>query len=752
MGNAAIYHHCRFPQDTSSKAEQNFPRSQLSLLARVLGSSYSRLYCTIETSYRPRRKMPGVPSPLIVATSSKPPPPSSTSASSASSSSCAAVIDPISGSVLPSLRTGAGIGLASLCRYPLHTKFSEVLAGAGVDVYYGHGHGSGSPDPAASSASSRRADENIYLIAHRHSASHSGGIVASGAAGASMTMTTMSGSIGQRWRIKPPEPITSNICVSPCGTFVLAGAKSGRCYVWNALGTAGASSSRGGGGASGGPSTASSSASASTGGELLRIWTAHNRPVTSVTFSSDGALVVTAGQDGIVNAFALLDVVSSPSSSSFSLSSIFDTDCGDVNESSSGGGVDDSVRPVRTFSEHHLPVHAIATLPSNRLVSVSSDRQLILMELCSGLTLARVLLPASIRSVAADGSGRRVYAGGDDGVVYCVDLDVLAVKETAESATVMSIGGGSAGSSKRKFTELSLSGSRLGETILGISGTSKVSSSASGCVSNNEISELRGHLRPVTALAVIDNEQLHSAGTTETLLVSGSDDGTLRVWDLRTRACTRVIRPWGGGNSGGTSSGASSASSSPISSLLVVPQDSHRVAASSDSSGPFGLGAAAFHSRGRGADAAHGALNLFRPLQRFNHGRPINHVVPILKATRDTSLIRRWEGEETNTTVAVQQHGVQKRFRSCVGKGPFWDADESKASGDAAADEDDGFTDTKSAIPVPEKSEAKTASSNDEVAALRKELEEARATIKRWEKVNNKMAAKLQKVMSGAQG
>ena len=537
-----------------------------------------------------------------------------------------------------------------------------------MDVYYGHGTGGGVATGSGRKASAK--DENIYLFAHRSYASSSSG----GGGGAGSGDKSAMAATGQRWRTKPPEPLSSNVCVSPCGTFVLAGAKSGRCYVWNALGSSGS-----GGGASSRASSSSSSASSSSGGELIRIWTAHNRPVTGISFSSDGSLVLTAGQDGIVNAFALLDVVSSSSDGP--------TDA-----------VDNSIRPVRTFSEHHLPISSLIALPSNRAVSVSSDRQAIVMELCSGSTLARIVLPASIRCVTSDEAGRRLYAGGDDGVVYCVDLDVVAVKETAESATIVGIGGGGGGGA----SALSLSGSKLGETILGIkagrSSAGDASSSADG--RNGGVSELRGHSRAITALAVIDG--VGGKG----LLVSGSEEGSLRVWDLRTRACARVVQPWGGG-AGDTSS------SCPVSSILVVP-------------------------RGRGGGSGTDALDLFRPLQRFPNDKPIACVIPVLASNKNTALVRRWEGNENAEAPTIQ---APKRPRTTsnntsamsplVSEKPAQDEDEN--------DEDDGFLAMDSDAP------SKNNNQDEEKAVLRKELEEARATIARWEKVNNKLAKKLEK-------
>ena len=135
-----------------------------------------KLYCG--TKLLVKRKMAAqqqYPPPLLVVTSSRPPPPSSASASTSSTSS-GAVVDPLTGAILPSIRTGAGIGLTSLHRYPAHNKFaSTAVASAlgGVDVYYGHGTGGGVAAGSGRKASAK--DENIYLFAHRSYASSSSG-------------------------------------------------------------------------------------------------------------------------------------------------------------------------------------------------------------------------------------------------------------------------------------------------------------------------------------------------------------------------------------------------------------------------------------------------------------------------------------------------------------------------------------------------------------------------------------------------
>ena len=146
------------------------------------------------------------------------------------------------------------------------------------------------------------------------------------------------GGPGPGWQARPPERLASapqSLAVSPEGRLLAAGAASGSCFLWDW--TAG-------------------------GDNLARTWKAHCRPVTCLAFDGDdGAALFTAGEDGVVNAWCVLDLLD-------------DAD-----------GASRGVRPLATWSEHHLPVTSLCVLPgggggSTRLVSASLDRHLILME------------------------------------------------------------------------------------------------------------------------------------------------------------------------------------------------------------------------------------------------------------------------------------------------------------------------------------------------------------------------------------
>jgi WD40 repeat protein len=277
-----------------------------------------------------------------------------------------------------------------------------------------------------------------------------------------------------KWKCRLPEQMDkSGLVASQCGQYIFGAGKSGKCYCWSIYSE----------------------------GELRKVWTAHNRAVQSMVFSDCGSYLVTGGADGIVSVWSIMEIISQERTGKSFLS------------------------PIKTWSEHHLPISAMHSLPSSRVVSVSRDRQVIIMELFSGKTLAKISMPTSINSITADASGHQLYLGSHDGTIYSIDLDSYAIAFTAESATVVS---NRDDSRARTSQLLSLGEKSLDNTIDGKEGNSPNAPTY--------ISELRGHQRSVSCLAIIDGE--------EKLLVSGSDDGSVRIWDIQSRCCTKVFNPW----------------------------------------------------------------------------------------------------------------------------------------------------------------------------------------------------------------
>ena len=463
-------------------------------------------------------------------------------------------------------------------------------------------------------------------------------------------------------------------------------------------------------------------------------WRGHHRPVSCVIFDlgdTDGCTLFTGGDDGVVNAWCLQDVV--------------DRDC----DRDSSTITSSAVRPFRTWSEHHLPVTSICILPgagrgSARLVSSSLDRNLIVMELGDGggaeggggvgggigRTLARMTLPSGIRAIVTDNSGGRLYCGGADGNVYIVDMCEYAVRESSMS---LSSDGGGGGGAYAYASATSIGTGRRGKSVAYDGDLDGPSS---------HVTELRGHTRAVTCLALLDPSDMAShhrssndqddddhglgglgGGMHTTLLASGSEDGSVRVWDLRARSCVKVLRPWSASSSssslegGGTITAAptplTAASLPPVTSIVVVPR-------SSLTSHGLGLSSAMSSSRAgkrRNADGD-SSFSMYKPLKGFLRGTSvIRHGIddvddvgpsslgkgccaPILWPRRDESFAKYWEKPILTNDRAI----ASSRKRT---KGP-------------------SMRDEK-----------------DEVKRLREELAESRRVIERWQAVNNQLIAKL---------
>ena len=476
------------------------------------------------------------------------------------------------------------------------------------------------------------------------------------------------GATNPRWKVRVPEPLSrthQSMAVSPDGRFIVAGSSSGTCYLWDW-----------------------------TSGEdnLVRVFKAHYRPVTCVAFDKDdGATLFTAGEDGVVNAWCLLDLVDQdfPSGS--------------------------AIHPFQTWSEHHLSVTSLCVLPgsgcgSTRLVSSSLDRNLIIMELGSSdsnsnegnsgaRTLARICLPSGVHSVISDSSSGRLYAAASDGNIYIVDLTEHAIQKSLNG-----LGTSVAVDEHHNWADHNNKGKKRarGDFDSILSGNHlALASAATGLASDNSkyISELKGHVKAVVSLALLDPTDLasfHESGKVTPLLATGSEDGTLRIWDLHSRSSVKVLRPWSSSTDGGSAAGTSCP---PVTSIVAVPKSSL--------TGSILTMAPSRFSTGRKINAFDIA-SLFNPLKRFVRGTSVvsqsddnktsaDDCTVVLQPRRNVSYVSYWE----HTSVDSPNH--IKKARTSNG-------------------EDEKLI---------------------EISRLRKELQESKELNIRWQTVNNQLIAKL---------
>ncbi|KAJ1678471.1 Pre-rRNA-processing protein ipi3 [Spiromyces aspiralis] len=297
-----------------------------------------------------------------------------------------------------------------------------------------------------------------------------------------------------------PERL-SCAAASPDGTFVAAGSYEGRVYVWT------------------------------TGdGVLLRTWEAHYGGVTCVRFADDGLGLVTAGQDGVVNVWAM--------SQALDLTQVQGSDAIPV--------------PVLTLSDHTLPVTDVqigsgsgagGLFTGKALIyTVSQDHTCKAWRLSmpagsagKGTTLrprplTTWLFPVGLMAVAVDLAETCMFCGGADGKIYQVDLYQQQQHHQQQ---------------QKQHSDM-VEGGPL-EAVLGKRGEDviNVDPDEKGQVSDN------GQRRHGPKMYIGHEDTVNSLALSMdgTLLVSGSSDGSARVWDTASRQCLRIIHQPGPGES-----------------------------------------------------------------------------------------------------------------------------------------------------------------------------------------------------------
>ncbi len=162
--------------------------------------------------------------------------------------------------------------------------------------------------------------------------------------------------------------------------------------------------------------------------------------------------------------------------------------------------------PRYTWSAHSLPVSSVTVTSggcSSRVITSSLDRKVIMWDLPSGKQLQTVLCPSFITCVAIDNCETKMYLGGGDGKVYVVNLAAYAVNGSAVI-----------NAAQAHVKDISNAGSK-------------------SAASTSELGVLIGHEKTVTCMAIsLDGK----------LLYTGSDDGTVRVWDTDSHRTLRTFK------------------------------------------------------------------------------------------------------------------------------------------------------------------------------------------------------------------
>ncbi|CAL8463828.1 g3362 [Coccomyxa elongata] len=230
-------------------------------------------------------------------------------------------------------------------------------------------------------------------------------------------------------------------------------------------------------------------------GRLLRSWPAHYKAVTALAFTDDGAVLVSAGEDTVACAWLLMDVL----------------------DASPEQGASMGPPTLQSWSEHTLPITSLyCGMGANPIVvTVSLDRSCKVWSLAQGNLLGSITFPVSLHSVTADPAEHATYLGGADGRIF----------------------------------EVSLAGGNLTQdsgAFPGLGGATTSSGNGADADAGREWRVLEGHAQCVTCLACT---------TDGSHMLSGSEDGSVRVWELRSRQAVRVIN---------------SPEKAPVSALLVL--------------------------------------------------------------------------------------------------------------------------------------------------------------------------------------
>lgn len=438
------------------------------------------------------------------------------------------------------------------------------------------------------------------------------------------------------WKTRLPEGhLSGGILVSPCGHYAIGGGDSGNIYIWNTL-----------------------------GGNLLHVVKAHYRPVQHMTWITNGpTYLATGGADGMVHVFDLSDLVDSAS--------------------------DTTPSPMRTWSQHHLPITGLVALSGHRLASASSDGKILLLHIPSQKVMATFQMPHKVSALTVD-SQNTLYMGSIQGIISIIRLDEYAMHQLSQQH----------GMSVLRPEGSKNHNGRAVDKVFGEPSTEGASSSESQGIQYQ--SELKGHDRPVSSLTMFN-------GTDgKPYLCSGDESGCVRIWDLESYSCIQVTKPWSTGVGNNDKSLAH-----PISSIHVLTQTDEVATPGMLRQIADGAGTSSTTSKQLYKQQQTTSLvPLLSPLQKFRDTDSVGTVfLPVWNAAAPRSVT---DVEASHDTLFARYHQRKKR-ENANKRQKTEDSEETVAA----------------------------SSESSRVVELERQLQEANEKIQRWEAVNNKLMLQL---------
>jgi WD40 repeat protein len=202
-----------------------------------------------------------------------------------------------------------------------------------------------------------------------------------------------------------------------------------------------------------------------------------------------------------------------------------------------------TIVPYRSWNPHTLSVkdiNVMGILSSIRVISCSIDRTVIMYDVHSGKQCFRFSLPHPLEAIVCNYTQDIAFVGSTNGEIYTIDLSIAAIGLSAAHTKI-----GFSSITNNNNSNIINNNNSLGSNNSSSSSSSKKNSTtpSKSNIGNtptrsnelpNGTSVLTGHTRAVSTLSCsIDNNTL----------ISSSQDGSLRVWDIDSRQCLREVKP-----------------------------------------------------------------------------------------------------------------------------------------------------------------------------------------------------------------